>query len=142
MLLNEIAIDFKACVYFFCVVFFYGVVQICRGKTNVSLLTLAEIVITNYIICYIQTYLFNNFDESDHFGSVEVAGILTCTFLYVAASLMMNWFDGSELVTALFAGFIILTYVCIILCFIVKRKLDTRQLNKLLNDYKQHEGRD
>ena len=54
----------------------------------------------------------------------------------------MNWFDGSELITALFAAFIILTYVCVILCFIVKRRLDTRQLNRLLNEYKENEGRE
>ena len=65
-----------------------------------------------------------------------------CTFLYTAASLLFNWFGGSEIVTALFALYIIFTYVCVILCYIVKRKLDTRQLNKLLNHYKQNEGRD
>lgn len=140
LLVNEIAIDFRACVYFFCVVFFYCVVQLCEKKYSVKILTLAEIVIVNYVICYVQTYLFKNFDESERFGTNEMAGILMCTFLYVLASLAMNWFNGSELVTALFAGYIVFTYVCVILCFIVKRKLDTRQLNKLLSEYKQHEG--
>ena len=37
---------------------------------------------------------------------------------------------------------IILTYVCVILCYAVKRKLDTKQLNKLLDHYKKNEGRD
>lgn len=141
-LLNEIAIDFKACVYFFCVVFFYCAVQLCQGVFSVKIITLAEIVITNYIICYVQTYLFKDFDESDQFGTNEAAGLLMCTFLYVAASLLLNWFGGSELITALFAGFIILTYICVILCYAVKRKLDTKQLNKLLDHYKKNEGRD
>ena len=141
-LVNEILIDFKACVYFFCVVFFCCVAQLCDGRQSVRIITLLEIVLTNYVICYVQTYLFKDFDESDRFGKNEAAGILMCTFLYTAASLLFNWFGGSEIVTALFALYIIFTYVCVILCYIVKRKLDTRQLNKLLNHYKQNEGRD
>ena len=50
--------------------------------------------------------------------------------------------DSGEWMTAFFAMYIIFTYVCVILCFIVERRLDTRQLNKLLNHYKQNEGRD
>lgn len=141
-LVNEIAIDFKACVYFFCVVFFYCVTQLLEGIHSVRILTLAEIVLTNYVICYVQTYVFRDFDESDRFGKNEIAGILMCAFLYTAASLLFGWFGGSEPVTALFALYIILTYVCVILCCIVKRKLDTKQLNKLLSNYKQNEGRD
>ena len=141
-LVNEILIDFKACVYFFCVVIFVCMVLLCEGIHSVSIVTLAEIVLTNYVICYVQTYLFDTFDESDCFGKNEIAGILTCTFLYTAASLLFDWFDGSELVTALFALYIIFTYICVILCYIVKRKLDTKQLNKMLNHYKQNEGRD
>lgn len=30
-----------------------------------------EIVLTNYVICYVQTYLFKDFDESDRFGKNE-----------------------------------------------------------------------
>lgn len=141
-LVNEILIDFKACVYFFCVVFFCCVAQLCDGRQSVRIITLLEIVLTNYVICYVQTYLFKDFDETGRFGKNEAAGILMCTFLYTAASLLFNWFGGSEIVTALFALYIIFTYVCVILCYIVKRKLDTRQLNKLLNHYKQNEGRD
>ena len=84
-------------------------------------------------------YVRQDFDESDRFGKNEFAGILMCTFLYTAASLLFDWFDGSEVVTALFALYIIFTYICVILCYIVKRRLDTRQLNKLLTNYKQHE---
>ena len=142
LLVNEIRIDFKACVYFFCVVFFDCVIQLCEGNRSVRILTLLEIVLTNYVICYVQTYLFRDFDEADRFGVNEAAGILMCTFLYTAASLLFGWFDGDVLYTGLFALFIILTYVCVILCCIVRRKLDTKQLNALLDHYKQKEGRD
>ena len=141
-LFNEILIDFKACVYFFCVVFFYSVVRLCKGVHSVPILTLAEIIATNYIICYVQTYVFRDFDEADRFGKDEISGILMCATLYTAASLLFGWFDGSEAVTALFALYIIFTYVCVILCYIVRRKLDTKQLNRLLDHYKQNEGRD
>jgi hypothetical protein len=142
VLVNEILIDFKACVYFFCVVLFYSVAQLCRKSTSVEILTLLEIILTNYVICYVQTYIFKDFDEAERLGTNEAAGILMCTFLYTLASLLFGWFGGSSLVTGLFAMYIAFTYVCVILCYIVRRKLDTRQLNRLLDQYKQNEGRD
>lgn len=141
-LVNEIAIDFRACVYFFCVVFFYSVAKLCEGQRSVEILALVEIILTNYVICYVQTYLFHDFDESERFDGNAVAGILLCTALYTMAGLLFDWFGGSEPVTALFAAFIAFTYVCVILCHIVRRKLDTRQLNRLLLEYKQNEGSD
>lgn len=141
-LLHEIEIDFKACTYFFCVVFFYSMVQICHQTYSVKILTLTEMILTNYVICYIQVYVFDNFDESDKFGRNEISGIAVCTALYAAVSWLFDWFGGSIALTALFAAFVILCYICVILCYIVKRRLDTRQLNHMLELYKQNEGRD
>lgn len=141
-LLNEIGIDFKACTYFFCVVFFYSMVQIFHQVYSVKILTLTEMILTNYIICYIQVYLFDNFDESDKFGQNEILGIVVCTALYAVASLLFDWFGRSAALTALFAAFVVLCYICVILCYIVKRRLDTKRLNHMLALYKQNEGRD
>lgn len=138
-LVHEIDIDFKACVYFFCVVFFYCVVQLCYGRTSVRILTLAEILIANYVICYVQTYVFHDFDESDRLGKEEALGAGVCTLLYTGVSLLLGWFDRNPLLTVFFAVFVVLCYLCVILCYIVKRKLDTRQLNQMLTAYKQQE---
>lgn len=141
-LLNEIEIDFKACIYFFCVTFFYCVAELCQHRFSVKILTLGEILIVNYVICYVQTYVFHNFDESDRFGKNEFWGISVCTVLYTAASLLFGWFGKSPLITVLFAGFVVLCYICVILCYIVKRRLDTRKLNHMLENYKKNEGRE
>lgn len=138
---HEIDIDFKACTYFFCMTFFYCVVQWVHHEDSVKILTLAEILGTNYLICYVQTYLFHDFDESDRFGKSEWLSMAVCTALYVLASLLFGWFGGSVIVTAIFAGFVVLCYVCVMLCYIVKRRLDTRRLNHMLELYKQNEGR-
>ena len=107
-LVNEIKIDFRACVYFFCVVFFYCAAKACQGVFRVDIITLVQIVLTNYVICYLQTYLFSDFDESDRFGASEISGILTCAFCYTASSLLFGWFGGSEPVTALFALYMVI----------------------------------
>ena len=137
---HEIDIDFKACTYFFCMTFFYSMAQLWRGVYSVRLLTLAEILAANYVICYVQTYLFHDFDESDSFGRNEIIGITVCTGLYLAASWLFHWFDKSMAVTALYGAFVVLCYICVILCYIVKRRLDTKKLNHLLEAYKKKVG--
>lgn len=141
-LLHEIEIDFKACTYFFCVTFFYCAVELLAHRREVKILTLGEILAVNYLICYVQTYLFHDFDESDRFGRSEWIGIGVCTALYVLASLLFGWFGKSVPVTVCYAGFVVLCYICVMLCYMVKRKLETRRLNHMLAIYKQHETKE
>ena len=136
---HEIDIDFKACTYFFCTTFFYSMVQLWRGIYSVRLLTLAEILAANYLICYVQTYLFHDFDEADRLGGNEIGGITVCTGLYLAVSLLFDWFSRSLVITTLYGLFVALCYICVILCYIVKRRLDTKNLNCMLEAYKKRE---
>lgn len=136
---NEIIIDFKACTYFFCTVFFYSVVQIINQIYSVQILTLVEMVITNYVICYIQVYCFRNFDESNKFGKNEIFGISVCTLIYAFVSYIFNWFDRNFLITLIFAAFVVICYICVILCYKVKRYIDTKNLNRMLENYKRNE---
>ena len=138
ILLHEIDIDFKSLTYFFCVPFFCSVVRLFHGIHSIPLLTLAEILLTNYVICYIQTYLLRNFDESERLGASEIIGTAVCTALYTAVGLLLAWFDRSLLLTLLFAAYMVLCYISVILCHIIRRRLDTRQLNRLLESYKQN----
>lgn len=136
---NEIGIEFKACMYFYCMTFFYSLAQIFNGVYTLDILILAEIVLTNYLICNIQVYLLKNFDESDQFGKNEAFGTVVCTAIYTVLSYIFNWFGRGITVTAIFAAFVIICYICIFLVYKIKRDIDTKYLNSMLEKYKQNE---
>lgn len=131
-LTKEIGIEFKACLYFFAILFFYCVYRVANGVYSAEILHLAEMIFTCYIIGYIQVYLFANFDEAEKLGGREIAGMIVCTALYCAVSYFGNWFDKCLPVTAGFAAYLLLAYVCVFYIYKSKRRIDDKQLNEEL----------
>ena len=131
-LTNEIGIEFKACLYFFAVLFFYCMVRIIGGVFDASILHMTEMIFTCYIIGYVQLLLFNNFDEAENLGAREIAGVVVCTLMYCAVSWFGGWFDKRPLVTAIFAAYILITYLCVVLIYRSKRRIDDKKLNEEL----------
>ncbi|MGN0475512.1 MAG: hypothetical protein ACI4IJ_10520 [Acutalibacteraceae bacterium] len=136
---NDIGLQFKGGLYFFCLTFFYCMVQIFKDIYTLDILILTEIAIVLYLICYVQMYLLDNFDESDKFGKNEVFGTAVCTTIYTVLSYILNWFGRGIAVTAIFAGYVILCYISVFLCYKIKRSIDTKYLNNMLEKYKQNE---
>ncbi len=139
-LTEEIRIDFKACLYFFCMVFFYSVYRIVRGSWEASIIHMAEMIAANYIMGYVQVYLMNNFDEADVYGSKEIAKTLVCSLVYVVVSLLCNWFDRSPVVMLLYFGYMMLCYVCVFLSYKIKREIDSKLLMEDLRKFKEENG--
>jgi hypothetical protein len=135
-LTKEIGIEFKACLYFFAILFFYSMYRIVMGSLEASIIHMAEMIFTCYFIGYAQVYLFWNFDEADSVGGKEVAGVLICTAIYGILSYMLNWFDKNIYVTLGLAAYLLLTYVCVILIYKTKRNIDDKQLNEDLALFK------
>ncbi|MCR4792966.1 MAG: DUF3021 domain-containing protein [Lachnospiraceae bacterium] len=131
-LTKEIGIEFKACLYFFAILFFYCVYRVVNGVYSAEILHLAEMIFTCYIIGYIQVYLFANFDEAEKLGGREIAGIIVCTCLYCLVSFFGGWFDKGLPVTAIFAAYLLVTYICVFYIYRSKRRIDDRQLNEEL----------
>ncbi|MCR4588274.1 MAG: DUF3021 family protein [Lachnospiraceae bacterium] len=131
-LTREIGIEFKACLYFFAILFFYCVYRMIGGSFEASILHMTEMIFTCYIIGYIQVYVFANCDEADHLGVREIAGIITCTGLYLLVSYLGSWFSREMLPTLLFALYLLLTYFCVVLIYRTKRRIDDKQLNEEL----------
>ena len=77
-LTREIGIEFKACLYFFAILFYYSVYRIAVGRWDADIIHMAEMIFSCYIICYIQVYLFGNFDEAEKPGIREIAGLIIC----------------------------------------------------------------
>ena len=135
-LTKEIGIEFKACLYFFAILFFYCMYRICMGVYDASILHMTEMIFTCYIIGYIQVYLLWNFDEADTLGTKEIAGIAICTALYSILSYLCGWFDKKIPLTLGLAAYLIVTYVCVYFIYKSKRRIDDKQLNEDLALFK------
>ncbi|MBO4908692.1 MAG: DUF3021 family protein [Lachnospiraceae bacterium] len=129
-LTREIGIEFKACLYFFAILFYYCVYRMACGVFDASIIHMAELILTCYVICYLQVYLFGNFDEADKLRGREIAGMIVCTVLYTAVSYIGKWFDRKIPVTLGFVAYILFMYICVVLIYRTKRKIDDKKLNE------------
>ncbi|MCR5684230.1 MAG: DUF3021 family protein [Lachnospiraceae bacterium] len=131
-LTKEIGIEFKACLYFFAILFFYCVYRMIDGVFDASIPHMGEMILICYVMGYIQVYLFGNFDEADSLGVREICGMIVCTLLYGLASFACAWFDRRLLVSALLMLYVIITYFCVFLIYKTKRRIDDKKLNEEL----------
>lgn len=133
---REIIIDYKTCLYFYCVMIFYCVYLAFLHIYFTSVLYMFEMLAIAYVITYIQVYVFHNFDEAEQIGKSELFATLVCSTLYTAASYLFGWFDRNPLATFSFFCYMPLCYWCLYLTNKIKRKVDTKLLNEMLEDYK------
>lgn len=138
----EIAIEYKTCLYAFCVLFFYCVYLLCVGTFSANILYLFEIFCVAYVIGYLQYYLLDNFDEAERLSGRNWAGLLICTTLYTAVSYLLNWLDRNLIATMIFFVFMFAMYYFIYLINKVKRFIDTENLNEMLLEFKKGEKHD
>ncbi len=139
-LTKEIGIEFKSCLYFFAILFFYCVYRIIGGSFVADIIHLTEMLLTCYVLGYLQVYVFWDFDEADEFKVKECVGMLICTLLYIIVSFLFSWFDKNLLATALFAAYIILVYVCVFFIYKSKRRIDDKRLNEDLRLFQSQHG--
>lgn len=137
ILSREVVIEYKACLYFACVVFFYFAYLLSRGIHMASMAFFFEMILTAYGAGYIQVYLFHNSDEAEKLECKDVLGIIFCTFFYGGASYTLAWFDRSLLATLLFLPYMIAVHYFVYLANKIKRAVDTKNLNKMLTEFKE-----
>ena len=133
---SEIGIEFKACLYFFAILFFYSMYRILQGSFFANIIVMAEMIFSTYIIGYIQVYLLGNFDEAEQMGWKEILGSFFCSILYTIVSIVGNWYDRNVTTTILFFCYILFCYICVFLVYKVKRDVDTAMLNQELENFK------
>ena len=129
-LTREIGIEFKACLYFFAILFFYCVYRLINGNSDAGILEMAEMIFTCYIIGYIQVSVFSDFDEAEALKFREWLGIAVCTCLYCLVSFIGKWFDREIITTLIFAGYLLITYICVFFIYRSKRRIDDKKLNE------------
>lgn len=137
---KEIAIEYKACLYFYSILVFYCLYLACKGVFLASVLYMCEMIASTYLMGYLQIYCLNNFDESESFGMAEFLKTLLCGSIYTAVSYLFGWFDRKLPVTALFWVFIVFAYWCVYLINKLKRNIDTKNLNEMLVKFKEGEN--
>lgn len=135
-LTKEIGIEFKACLYFFALLFFYCCYRLCTGRTVADILHMAEMIFLTYIVGYLQVYLLWNFDESDSLGKKELLGLGICTVIYTVISYLCSWFERNLWVTLGFAAYVIFLYICVFLVYKCRRSIDDKILNADLELFK------
>lgn len=138
-LITEIGIEYKACLYFFCILFYYCCYRLSVQDTSASILHMAEMILCTYLMGYIQIFVFRNFDEVEKPGKMAIAGTGICTLLYSLTGWLFGWFDRKASVTIGFSLYILFAYLCVFIINRIKREADTKLLNDMLAAY-QREG--
>lgn len=139
-LVVEIGIEFKACLYFFCILFFYSMYRLLGGSMEASILHMGEMIFLTYGMGYLQKYVLADFDEGDRLGIREIASLLLCVGIYTTVSYFGGWFDRRISVTVLYTLYMSLAYVCGFLVYKIKRTLDAKQLNEDLRAFQRRAG--
>ncbi len=133
---TEIMIEYRACLYFCCILFFYCCYLGLHGNFFARVPVLVEMILLTYVMCYLQLYVFQNFDETDDLGWCGLAGMLVCSACYSATSWIFLWFDRNKMATVLFFVYMLMVYVSARLANKVKRRIDTEFLNQMLDKFK------
>lgn len=132
----EIKIEFKACLYFFAILFFYAVYQLVQGRFYTGIVQMAEMILTAYAMGYVQVFLLGNFEEAEHIGKKELGASLLCMTVYTALSWLLGWYDRNTAATVLFFVYLAACYLSIMLVYRIKRSIDTEELNRELEAFK------
>lgn len=136
-LLEEIGVEFKACIYFFCYLFYYSMYKLLGGNINASIIHMTEMIFLTYGMCYLQIYIMKNFDEGEKFKIGELLLSMVCSGVYTLVSWLGGWFDGNVPVTVGFFLYVILAYICGFLVYKIRRTLESKTLNEELKAFKE-----
>lgn len=131
----EIGIEIKSCLYFCCILAYYFIFRIIMGSWDASIVHMTEMIISTYVIGYIQIYLLSDFDEMDEFNWKVLVFSLVCSVTYMVLAILFNWFDGNMIANAGFLAFMMMCYLSYFIVSRAKRRIDTRLLNEDLREF-------
>ena len=134
---KEIGIEFKACLYFFCILFFYCVYRVSIGSFEASIIHMTEMILFAYGMGYVQVYLLSNFDEAEQFRSKELCYVILCSSAYTAIAYYGRWLERSIMASVAFFLYMMLVYVCAFLVYKTKRRIDEEKLNRDLKAFQE-----
>ena len=137
----EVDIELKACLYFFCILFYYSMYRLAIGSDSALLFHMAQMILDVYVMGYAQYYLMNRFDQGENFGARKIMYMLVCVAVHVGCSVLFNWFGKNLWVTVGFAVYLLVVYVSVFLVYKVLRMRDGKTLNEDLRAFQERKDR-
>lgn len=137
---REIRIEYKTCLYFSCILFYYFIYLIIDGVYLARIIYMCEMILAAYFTGYVQEYIFHNFDEADHLNRYVFGKMVLCSGFYTAVSYIFCWFGRHLAAEVIFYLYMMLVYAFVYLFHKLKRAADTKNLNKMLEEFKKGEG--
>lgn len=134
---KEAGIELKAALYFWCILFFYSLFRILKGSWEASIVHLFEMIVTTYVMGYVQMYVFSNFDEGEKFTGRSFLYSIICSGVYTGIAYGFRWLETSYVALGLFFVYLLVAYMCAWLMYKVKRIGDTRSLNEDLKAFQE-----
>ncbi len=134
---REIEIEFKAALYFYTILFFYFACQLFSGSMTADIIIIIEMIVTAYVMGFVQVYMLGNFDEAEQFTRKEALKIVGCSAAYSIVSYLGGWFERDLLITAIYFVFMFAAYGSAYWLYSVRRAVNTREMNRELEAFKQ-----
>ncbi len=136
-LTRKIGVEIKCCLMFFMILCFYGGYRMLTGVQEANIIHMLEMVVLAYLLGWIQAIIGSDFDEVDRLCAKDWLVVLASSAVYTAASFVFGWLERNIAVTAAFAGYMVITYLCIFLIYKIKRAIDAKLLNDDLRQFQQ-----
>ena len=140
VLSQEIAIKYKSGIYSLCHLLYCALYLISQQRDQIGLFQLAEIVLLAWFINHLLVYFLDNFDEADRIRGKWWFSAILCSSLYMIAAGLLKWLGRDKLATIGFGFFQLFCYIGVYINNKIKRQIDSKQLNKQLQDFKQRRG--
>ena len=139
LLSDEITVEFKSCLFFFCILFFYCCYRLIQNNTQADILHMFEMIILAYGMCYFQLYVLDSFDDGAHINLLSFVKCFFCTGVYTIVSYIGQWFDRNLIATACFFLYLFIAYSCTLVINRFKRQYDEKVLNEELQAFQHRE---
>lgn len=140
-LFDEIGIEFKACLYFFAILFFYCIYRVFCHKYDALILHMAEIIFLTYIMGYVQMFLLGKFDEADIWNIKSTVYMLGCSMIYAVISYAGKWFDRNVWVSCGYFLYMCFMYVCCYWLYKLRRRIDEKIMNQDLQAFQSRDSK-
>ncbi len=136
----ELKNEFMCCGYFCAMLFCYVVTECIYGKMEISIWTLLQMFLLNYVISTVHQLTFNQeaeYSNKEYYKRAIVLVTVSSAAIILAAH-VFSWFKGRSLYAELFM------YLCMLSAYLfvwwinkMRRKYDTKELNEQLQRFKE-----
>lgn len=142
LLSDEITVEFKSCLFFFCILFFYCCYRLVQHNTQADIFHMLEMILLSYGMCYFQLYCLDSFEEGVQINLLSFIKIFLCSGIYVLASFIGNWFEKNLIATISFFIYLLFAYFCFLFVNRFKRQYDEKILNEELQVFQNRVSHD